>query len=221
MLILTTALFLGALHAFGPDHLAAVSTFLSHRRGPSGALGVSLEWGIAHMMGVLVPGVIFSTLLGSIPQRFTSYAELIVGVVLVYVGLIALRRNRFSRRAHVHGDGGEPTVVHAHLHTVDHGKAGHGRHVVGITGVVHGIAGAVPALALVPVAGTGSTLELSASLFMFGLGVILAMAAYGVLLGGMLHRVREAYLLRFVQPALGGFSCVLGLVWMLRTGLVV
>lgn len=220
MLISTTALFLGVLHAFGPDHLAAVSTFLSHRRGASGALGVSLEWGIAHLMGVLIPGVIFSTLLGSIPERFNSYAELVVGIVLVYVGLLALRRNHFSRHAHVHGSAAG-TVVHAHLHTSDHGRARYGRRVVGLTGVAHGVAGAVPALALMPVSGAGSALELSASLLMFGLGVILAMAAYCVALGGMLQRVREAHLLRLVQPALGSFSCVLGLVWMLRTGLIV
>ncbi|MPZ19177.1 MAG: hypothetical protein GEV06_14875 [Luteitalea sp.] len=220
MLIPTTALFLGILHAFGPDHLAAVSTFLSHRRGPSGALGVSLEWGIAHMMGVLVPGVIFAAFLGSVPDRFSAYAELIVGVVLVYVGLLALRRNYFSRNAHRHGSA-TGTVVHAHLHTSDHRRNRYGRRVVGLTGVVHGLAGAVPALALVPVSGAGSALELSASLFMFGLGVILAMAAYCMVLGGMLQRVREAHLLRLVQPALGGFSCLLGLVWMLRTGLIV
>ena len=57
--------------------------------------------GVAHMMGVLVPAVIFSTLLGSIPHPFTAYAELVVGLVLVYVGLLALRWSYFSRRAHI------------------------------------------------------------------------------------------------------------------------
>ena len=43
---------LGFLHAFDPDHLAAVSTFVSHKPGRRKSLRFALEWGAGHSLSL-------------------------------------------------------------------------------------------------------------------------------------------------------------------------
>jgi hypothetical protein len=217
MLLIATALLLGIAHAFGSDHLAAMSTFVSHRRGRGAALGVSFRWGIAHMMGVLVPGVLIALVAAPAPEWLTSCAEFGVGVVLIFVGVGSLRRTVLARKIHYHRHS-HGALTHMHLHSHERGEEHYENHAVSLTGLVHGLAGAIPALALVPLMAMGSPLQTGLFLFVFGAGVILAMAAYCLLLSGLFRRLSETQLLRWAQPALACGSCSLGLFWMFHTG---
>ncbi|MCZ6753341.1 MAG: hypothetical protein O7E51_16135, partial [Acidobacteria bacterium] len=87
--------------------------------------------------------------------------------------------------------------------------------------VLHGLAGAVPALALFPIAAMESPWLMVAYLGVFGLGVMLGMAGYCLVLGGLIRTFSDALLERWVQPVIGTSSCALGVVWMIRTGLLV
>ena len=219
MLIYVTAFALGILHAFGPDHLAAVSTFVSHRRRRLPALGVSLRWGMGHLLSVLLFGVLVAALAVHIPERFEAFAEFGAGLVLVLVGLLSLRRSFRARRLHYHRHR-HGTVVHAHLHTHAHSEEHFDGHAATLTGAVHGLAGAAPALALTPLAAMNSPWVMGAYLLLFGLGVTLGMAAYCLALGGVLQRIPQLTLERWVQPLIASGSCALGVVWMARTGLL-
>ena len=220
MLVLTTAFLLGILHAFGPDHLAAVSTFVSQRRRLSSALMVSLRWGAGHLSAVLLLGVLIAALAVPVPERFEPYAEFLVGLVLVFVGGLSLRRSFRARKLHFHQHS-HGSLVHSHLHSHAHGEEHFDNHAATVTGVLHGLAGAVPALALFPIAAMESPWLMVAYLGVFGLGVMLGMAGYCLALGGLIRTFSDALLERWVQPVIGTSSCALGVVWMIRTGLLV
>ena len=220
MLIFATAFFLGILHAFGPDHLAAVSTFVSHRRRLSSTLMVSLRWGAGHLTTVLLLGILIAALAVPVPDRFEPYAELAVGAVLVFVGGVSLRRSFRARKLHYHRHS-HGSLVHSHLHTHVHGEEHFDNHAATFTGAIHGLAGALPVLALIPLAAMESLWLMGTYLGVFGLGVMLGMAGYCLALGGLMQTFSEVRLERWLQPLIGVGSCALGVVWMIRTGLLV
>ena len=219
VLILGTAFLLGILHAFSPDHLAAVSTFVSHRRRLSSALMVSVRWGVGHLMSVLLLGLLIAALAVPFPSQLKPYAEFAAGLVLVFVGGISLRRSFRARKLHFHRHS-HGSLVHSHLHSHALGKEHFDNHAATFTGAVHGLAGAVPALPLVPIATMGSSWLAGAYLLVFGFGVILGMAFYCLALCGLLRNLSEVRLETWVQPMIAASSCVLGVAWMIGTGLL-
>lgn len=219
MLVLTTAFLLGIVHAFGADHLAAVSAFVSQHRRMGAALMVSIRWGSAHMMSVLVLGSLISVFSGHLPARFEPMAESAVGLVLVLVGLASLRRNFRARKLHFHTHHHD-SLVHSHFHShFERGDHSH-NHAVTLTGFVHGLAGTLPALVLFPLATLKSPWAVGICLLVFGLGVILGMAGYCLALSSFLRTLSESSLYRWAQPVLGGSSCILGIIWIVRTHLI-
>ena len=217
LLAFATALFLGFLHAFGPDHLAAVSTFVSRRRRLLPALLISVRWGLAHLLAVLLLGVGISALSIPLPHWLEPYAESVVGVVLVCVGVVALVRNFRSRKLHLHPHH-HGSLVHSHLHSHAHSEEHWSGHAITLTGLVHGLAGAIPAITLFPLGLLGTPWLLGAYLLVFGIGVILGMALYCVALSGLLRTLSESHLQRWAQPILASVSCALGLFWIARQG---
>ena len=217
VLAFVSALFLGFLHAFGPDHLAAVSTFVSRRRRLLPALLISVRWGLAHLLAVLLLGVGISALAIPLPHWLGPYAESVVGVVLVWVGIVALVRNFRSRKLHLHPHQ-HGSLLHSHLHSHAHGQEHLSDHAITLTGLVHGLAGAIPSIALFPLGLLGTPWLLGAYLLVFGIGVILGMALYCVALSGLLRTLSESHLQRWAQPILASASCALGLFWIARRG---
>jgi len=219
VLAFATALLLGFLHAFGPDHLAAVSTFVSQRRRLGSALLISFRWGTAHMLSVLLLGIGISVLAIPLPHWLEAYAEFAVGLVLVLIGVVSLRRNFQARKLHYHWHH-HGSRVHSHLHSHAHSQEHFDNHAITLTGALHGLAGAIPTLALFPLGLLGSPWLMGAYLLLFGLGVIAGMFLYCLALSGLLRTLSEARLQRWAQPLIATGSCTLGLVWMVRTGLL-
>lgn len=217
-MLLAAAFVLGVAHAFGPDHLAVVSTFVTHRRRLSSALVVSLLWGLGHMTSILGLGLLVSVFAVSLPNRLESYGEFAVGVVLVCVGFIALRRSFQANKVHYHHHS-HGSLVHAHLHSHAHGEEHYDGHAATFTGIVHGLAGALPALALVPVAVMRSPWLAGLYFLLFSVGVILGMASYCIALSRMFRAFPEVQFRKWVQPAVAAICFAMGIFWMIRTGL--
>ncbi|MBI2953419.1 MAG: urease accessory protein UreH [Chloroflexi bacterium] len=109
---------LGFKHATDADHVAAVSTIVSERRGLLASAMVGLSWGIGHSITLFlisVPVLIFRL---SVPDNLGPIAEAGVGVVLVILGfqtLLEIRRKRIHVHPHNHETGAH---VHFHPHQV-------------------------------------------------------------------------------------------------------
>jgi len=178
---------LGMVHALDADHVMAVSTLSNRQKaGVFPTLTYCFKWSMGHGGTLLIIGALFFALGIELPESVLNFAEASVGVLLMVIGgfcLLRIRKQKLQLRVHRHGD-----LTHAHWHEDTH----HDSHTPTMVGMLHGLAGSAPALALVPVmvpliSQTSSTsVQLSlalAYLLVFSLGVLLAMALFGFGLG--------------------------------------
>jgi hypothetical protein len=93
----------GALHALGgPDHLAGVAPLAAGAGARATWIGVA--WGLGHASGALAAALSALALRSLVPdaaRQISAHAELLVGVVLIVVGFLGLRR-ALAGLAHEH-----------------------------------------------------------------------------------------------------------------------
>ena len=190
--VLSTAFGLGLLHAFDADHVMAVSALGSRKPGLRRLLRFSSHWAVGHGGVLILAGLLLFGLGYRLPSALVHWAEASVGVLLIVIGLACfwrIRNQRLRLVSHRHGD-----LVHTHLQP--EGEA-HGddaapsqerrtdRHAPVMVGMLHGLAGSAPALALVPVVTQGQFGVAVTYLLVFSLGVLLAMTVFGLGFGSV------------------------------------
>ncbi|MCA9478507.1 MAG: hypothetical protein KC535_05150, partial [Nanoarchaeota archaeon] len=94
-LLLGTGFVLGSLHAFEPDHLAAVSSFVSKQKKATGIHG--LVWGLGHTTSLLIATLLVLLLKLTFPSWFF---ELLVGAVLIILGVRLLLKRSLGHAKH-------------------------------------------------------------------------------------------------------------------------
>lgn len=115
-----TGLAAGGMHVVtGPDHMAAVAPLAIDSKRKSWKAG--LMWGIGHSMGAWTLAILAMIFREAIPVDLVSaWSERLVGVVLIGVGIWALRRAlRGHLHSHIHTHDGH-SHAHAHFHTHGH-----------------------------------------------------------------------------------------------------
>jgi ABC-type nickel/cobalt efflux system permease component RcnA len=215
-LVLATALLMGALHAFDPDHLAAVTAFITRRPSRHAALGFALRWGLGHSATLIVVAMACALFRLAITADIEAAAEAAVGLTLIGVGLWVLAGLwRGSLRLEPHAHEGHR---HTHLHRPGHGTERH-HHAVFWIGALHGLAGSAGLLVIVPIALMESPLGVLAYVITFSFGVTAAMMLYALAAGGLLGRIADGPSARW-YPWLAGtagcFSLGLGVIWIAR-----
>ncbi|HEV8459615.1 MAG TPA: hypothetical protein VGQ38_02815, partial [Gaiellaceae bacterium] len=98
--VAAVAVLLGLRHASDPDHLAAVTTLVTDKRGRATRLG--LTWGLGHASSLLVLGVPIVLWKAYLPDRVEQSAEVTIGLVIMALALWLLRRWRHGAFAHDH-----------------------------------------------------------------------------------------------------------------------
>jgi sulfite exporter TauE/SafE len=181
----------------GPDHLAAIAPIAVRARFRPWMIGMS--WGIGHLLGMLILGMLFFFFRDLIPVDFISAnSERIVGILLILIGVWAIYRlytyKKVSphKHVHTHHDHGGNVYVHAHDHEhTEQKKHSHARVTVerqtfiaalGI-GVLHGLAGFSHILHLLPTLALPGKVEAIMYLSGFGIGTIITMIGFSVILG--------------------------------------
>lgn len=190
--VLGTAFGLGLLHAFDADHVMAISALGNRKPGVRRVLRYSLHWAFGHGGVLLLAGLLLFGLGLRLPETLVLWAEAGVGVLLIVIGLACFwrfRQQKLRLVSHRHGD-----VVHTHLQWDgqvhgDDAQASQGgssdRHTPVMVGMLHGLAGSAPALALVPVVSQGQFGIAVTYLVVFSVGVLLAMSVFGLGFGGL------------------------------------
>ena len=213
--LISAAFVMGALHSFGPDHLAAVSVFASRRPSWRRAAGLGARWALGHSATILLVGgiVVLSGL--RLPERMAPVAERLVGVVLIALGLSAIWRAR-RLHAHRHAHGGE-THWHIHSHAASEAHDHSHKALFGI-GMLHGMAGTGALVALLP---SFAATRAGGLLFLvvFGVGTVCSMALFGAGAGHAFQVTTRAdtRLERWAMALAGSASAAVGL-WWLATG---
>ena len=200
----------GTVHVLsGPDHLTAVAPLAVSSRRPgwrSGAL-----WGAGHTAGVWIVGALSLAFREVLPiERLSAWSERVVGVVLIVIGLWALRRaltGRLHTHRHQHG-----ASEHEHFHVHKHAAAGsphtpvhenavappahrhepepahaqrvheHTHAALGV-GLLHGLAGSSHFLGVLPALALPSSGAAAWYLGAYGAGTIVAMASFAGVVG--------------------------------------
>jgi cytochrome c biogenesis protein CcdA len=195
LLPLGTAFVLGLIHAIDVDHAVAVSTFVAGRPALRTAIGYGVRWGAGHSVAVLAAGSLVLALGLRIDPRFDQWAESAVGVMLIALGLLALRSLRnlhlhgppaHGDHAHLHVHGQAPTK-HEHGHPTPREAHHHPRRPM-LVGLLHGLAGTSGALAIVPVTLLSSWQAGLAYLVAFCVGVTSGMVLFALGLAEALRR---------------------------------
>lgn len=220
----------GGIHAVsGPDHLAAVAPVAARHAESAGRLG--FRWGLGHALGAMALGAAGWLLREAVSlELWSELAERSVGILLVGIGLWALRRATQTRvHAHEHAHDGS---VHSHVHI--HGSGGahdaHGPHATAdvaahrahahthaafAIGALHGVAGTAHLVGVLPALAIPSASGVGAYLLGYGLGATAAMGAFGWLVGAIARRSRRdgTRLYRGMLSATGGAAIVTGIAW--------
>lgn len=220
-----TAFALGASHALEVDHMVAVTAFVGGRPRLGAAVGFGVRWGVGHSLVVLCAGGALALSGMHVPSGAQDWAQLGVGVMLVALGLWAVtvarrlhvhlpRDHAGHAHLHAHAPGSTP---HVHQHTDAAAAQRHHRHLSTIVGALHGLAGTVPVVALIPVTLMPGKTAALVYLAVFGAGTILGMAAYAALAAIAVNRIAaSARLSRAAAFTTAAASFLVGLWWIAR-----
>ena len=206
----------GAVHVVGgADHLVAMAPFSLRKPWP--AMRAGLAWGAGHSTGVVVLALVAIAFkdLAHI-EAMSAWAEFLVGVALLVVGVLAVR-TAFGLELHSHEHRHDGVETHQHLHLHVRGQSNHRRHAHAASGLglLHGLAGAshllvvIPALALPPLAAVGYLVA-----YLCGsIGAMLAMVA----VVSLLTFRSGARFLPWLVGGTGALSIFTGAIWLQRT----
>ena len=141
-LILVVGFFLGMRHATDPDHVVAVSTFVSREKSIARAGWIGVLWGIGHTITILVVGAAIILFGFVIPPRLGLALEFSVALMLILLGILNLTgamcwishklspahpatpTGSAAEHSHLHFHGAH-LHVHPHSHAQDSAHAPH------------------------------------------------------------------------------------------------
>lgn len=204
----------GLYHAVEADHLAAVSAIVSERRNLLTASIVGGFWGLGHTISLFIVGALVVFVRFQISESTEGRLEGVVGIMLVLLGLNAIRKIFSAETVHSHPhehEGREHS--HPHLHFRDEDSASHHRFAPRsvLVGMVHGLAGGAGLMLLVLPAIESPAVALL-YILVFGVGSIAGMMIMSLLMGLPLYFTAKKFALvnRAIRFAAGAFSLILG-----------
>ncbi len=181
---------LGLVHAFDPDHLAAVGGMSAggEQKGFA-SFRFALHWSLGHGSALLVIALLVFVAGQGIPERLSAVAEESVAFMLILIGLLAIWR-MFKR-------GSDKKAV---------------RYTAPLVGLIHGTAGSAALLALIPLSQIAQPALGVVYVLFFSAGVLLAMSTLG---GVFAHSMRMLQkfdwpVLALIQGLMAAFSLILG-----------
>lgn len=217
-----------ALHVItGPDHLAAVTPLAIENKKASWKIGIS--WGGGHLAGMLIIGVLFTLFKDFIPiKEISEYSEQLVGIVLIAIGAWAMyrifKKQHSHNHPHAHKENNDEIIhIHEHdhnhkqNHTHNHKKAKKQNSFAAFSiGTLHGLAGISHFLLFIPTLSFESSIASIKYLIGFGLGTIVAMTIYALILGiaaAKSQRNHDDNLYKGLRFAGGFFAIIIGIYW--------
>ena len=197
--LLVTGLGLGLLHALDADHVMAVSALSNRKPSFTRTLAFSANWALGHGSVLIVLGLLFFGLGITLPDTIQQLAESSVGVLLIGLGLACFwqfHQEKIVLNKHTHKHG-HRLIEHTHLHVDGHDKKLQNSqqlkeaHTPVMVGILHGLAGSAPALALIPAMIQTSLLEAIGYLILFSAGVLFSMVTFGLSFGLVQKKLQQ------------------------------
>lgn len=225
---LVRPLMAGILHSFEPDHVTAVSVLATEKainKEKTSFITVlkASQWALGHSVTLLLFGglaLAFKSVASVFVNDISHYAELAVGPIMVWLGVVAIKRNhKINDMMKDH----KKIEEHDHLDTNPihlHGKTGEEIAMNPMNrsfwiGMLHGLAGTGGALTSALVLSANTLMDSILILAVESIGIIVAMGVYSYSLLAVMSRFIEKNLLIFkwMNGVAGAVSIVIGLVW--------
>ncbi len=212
----------------GPDHLAAVAPFAIER--VKKAWKVGLLWGLGHLSGMLLIGLLFLVFKDVIPiEKISKHSEKLVGFVLILLGVwiltkIFISNKKRHKHVHVHVKGAPAIHKHEHshyandVHIHDHKEIKKGNVTTFFVGLVHGLAGIAHFLIFLPVIGFVSKIDSIKYILGFGVGTLLAMTSFAIVMGRIAAYSKKDHnhsVFQGIRIASAVFAFLFGIYWVL------
>lgn len=215
----------------GPDHLAAIGPLAINANRRPWLIGMA--WGIGHLTGMLIIGILFFYLKEFIPIAFISAnSEKMVGILLIVIGLWAIYKmltyhasgehihdhthNDESGNIYIHRHHHQHKIEEKHLHT--HKERTRQTYIAALgIGVLHGLAGVSHFIGLLPTLAFESRFDSAMYLTGFGLGTILAMVLFSAILGliaAKANQARKQLLFKTINGIAGISAIFVGVFWL-------
>jgi hypothetical protein len=221
VLLSGSALLLGFLHGLGADHLMAIAALSVDGRGGIRRVRIvrtAVQFACGHML-LLGGGVILALGFGWIlPAALAVNAERIGGGLLVLLGAAgfwsALTGVAYG---HVHTQRNGPPRWHLHFGADSHSTAAHSHSSVPTAmGAVFAVSSLRALVMLAPMGTSLTSMALPMVLLLvllFGVGILLSMSLFGVVLARVLSLRKLEALGRWAGFVVAGASMALGLYW--------
>ncbi|MCU4674192.1 sulfite exporter TauE/SafE family protein [Catenovulum sp. 2E275] len=213
IVLLFGALALGLVHALDADHVMAVSVLSSKENKFLAIVKSALKWGSGHGLILTLVGILFIWLDYGLNDALVASAENLAGIILIVLGVATLLRickGKLQLSNHTHGQ-----VKHTHWIKKYVGQKTH-NHTPVFVGMVHGLAGSAPIIAITPMLMQTSAVYATAYIILFSLGCILGMAFFALIWGKLCQKVQtlEQWIINLSHAVLGGLSISLGFYWL-------
>ncbi len=212
--VLVIGFIFGLYHAIEADHLAAVSAIVSEHKNVLTASVIGGFWGIGHTISLFIVGALVIFVKVQISESTEGVLEGFVGIMLVLLGVNAIRKIFKAEKVHTHThehDGHEHR--HLHIHRKENSEASHHRFAprAVIVGMMHGLAGSAGLMLLVlPTISSPAVALLYIAIF--GVGSIAGMMIMSLLMGLPLYFTAGRFVLinKGIRLLAGAFSLVWG-----------
>lgn len=196
MQVVILGLLMGMVHVFtGPDHIAAIAPLSGQK--PKQGFKSGFFWGLGHSISIAVIALLLSLIFtNNAIASLAHYAEKLVGLVLIIVGLFGARHFVNKTHDNIHQ---EVSVLIA----------------LGI-GLLHGLAGGSHIIALLPTAIINDNILKLLYVFAFSAGSILSMAGFSLGLSLFLQQ-KSKNIYRNLKILLSSISLCVGIYWLWAT----
>jgi len=190
---------LGCIHAFDLDHIMAVSVMSSGENNLKRCMRYSSRWAMGHGIVLISLGMLVFSLGLTLPESMALAAEKLIGVLLIVFGGLLIYQiiqhqgiqNLIRQRKQPQGT---PFTV----------------------GIIHGMAGNAPVLAMLPALSQPDLLSAVSYLVLFAVGLLTSMVLFGLCLGKIqlwLSNKHHRYL-DLSASLVGLSSLTVGIVWL-------
>lgn len=198
--LLVDSLLLGMQHSFEPDHMAAVSVLASEDRKTSlqrwRLIWRSSHWALGHSFSLILFAILVIMLKSKLSLEVAGKVELLVGPLMIWLGVLAIRRNYISTVTRV--DANPLTQKFSRSFWV---------------GMIHGLAGTGGACTVALTLAAKDSLTAVWIIVLQSIGIILSMSAYGYFFTFSISKFasRKEYVLKVINFLVGTFSIIIGL----------